>query len=218
MSHLGKEEREIRKIAYALWMEQGQPEGRDHEHWEVAKEIWNFRNRTTEVVDTGAEDEPRSSAPAGASRNCCPDPHLAGPWLTAALPFPAGMIATGDKPLRASHIVVEAMACPVAGARGNGHDAAYRSRSDSGARTAGNRTVRADFPGGQAFAIYRSDGDRIVVTHTEVPPAFNGRGLGSQLAEGIFRIARQSGRRVVPRCSFVADWARRHPHYNDVLA
>ncbi|RXT57601.1 hypothetical protein B6S44_04120 [Bosea sp. Tri-44] len=57
MSHLGKAEREIRKIAYALWMEQGQPEGRDHQHWEAAKEIWNFRNRTTEVVDTGAEDE-----------------------------------------------------------------------------------------------------------------------------------------------------------------
>jgi predicted GNAT family acetyltransferase len=75
-----------------------------------------------------------------------------------------------------------------------------------------------DFPGGQAFAIYRSDGDRIVVTHTEVPPAFNGRGLGSQLAEGIFRIARASGRRVVPRCSFVAAWAHRHPDYRDVLA
>lgn len=75
-----------------------------------------------------------------------------------------------------------------------------------------------DFPGGQAFAVYRSDGDRIVVTHTEVPPAFNGRGLGSQLAEGIFEIARASGRRVVPRCSFVATWARRHPDYSDVLA
>ncbi len=75
-----------------------------------------------------------------------------------------------------------------------------------------------DFPGGQAFAVYRSDGDRILVTHTEVPPAFNGRGIGSQLAEGIFRIARASGRRVVPRCSFVADWARRHPDYSDVLA
>jgi len=57
MSHLGKEEREIRKIAYALWMEQGQPEGRDHEHWEAAKAIWSFRNRTEEVMDTGAEDE-----------------------------------------------------------------------------------------------------------------------------------------------------------------
>lgn len=75
-----------------------------------------------------------------------------------------------------------------------------------------------DFPGGQAFAVYRSDGDRIVVTHTEVPPAFNGRGIGSQLAEGIFRIARASGRRVVPRCSFVADWARRHSDYADALA
>ncbi|MGX1788890.1 GNAT family N-acetyltransferase [Bosea sp. NPDC055332] len=75
-----------------------------------------------------------------------------------------------------------------------------------------------DFPGGQAFAIYRSDGDRIVVIHTEVPPAFNGRGIGSQLAEGIFRIARASGRRVVPRCSFVAAWVGRHPDYRDVLA
>ncbi|MBR3189849.1 GNAT family N-acetyltransferase [Bosea sp. (in: a-proteobacteria)] len=75
-----------------------------------------------------------------------------------------------------------------------------------------------DFPGGQAFAVYRSDGDRILVTHIEVPPAFNGRGIGSQLAEGIFRIARASGRRVVPHCSFVADWARRHPDYSDVVA
>ncbi|KRE12940.1 hypothetical protein ASE66_20905 [Bosea sp. Root483D1] len=75
-----------------------------------------------------------------------------------------------------------------------------------------------DFPGGQAFAVYRSDGNQIVVAHTEVPPAFNGRGLGSQLAEGIFKIARASGRRVVPRCSFVAAWASRHPDYGDVLA
>jgi predicted GNAT family acetyltransferase len=75
-----------------------------------------------------------------------------------------------------------------------------------------------DFPGGKAFAVYRSDGDRIVVTHTEVPPAFNGRGIGSQLAEGIFQVARASGRRVVPRCSFVAAWAHRHPAYRDVLA
>jgi predicted GNAT family acetyltransferase len=74
-----------------------------------------------------------------------------------------------------------------------------------------------DFPGGQAFALYRSDGDRIIVSHTEVPSAFNGRGIGSRLAEGIFQLARTSGRRVVPRCSFVADWARRHPEYADVL-
>lgn len=73
------------------------------------------------------------------------------------------------------------------------------------------------FPGGQAFAVYRRDGDRLIVTHTEVPPAFNGQGIGSQLVRGLFEQARASGRRVVPACSFVASWARRHPEFADVL-
>lgn len=59
MSQLGKAEREIRRIAYALWMEEGQPEGRDREHWEAAKAIWTFRNRTEEIADTGAQEELR---------------------------------------------------------------------------------------------------------------------------------------------------------------
>lgn len=59
MSQLGKAEREIRRIAYALWMEEGQPDGRDREHWEAAKAIWTFRNRTEEIADTGAQDELR---------------------------------------------------------------------------------------------------------------------------------------------------------------
>ncbi|MDP3257793.1 MAG: GNAT family N-acetyltransferase [Bosea sp. (in: a-proteobacteria)] len=74
------------------------------------------------------------------------------------------------------------------------------------------------FPGGQAFAVYRRDGDRLVVTHTEVPSAFNGQGLGSELVRGLFEQARASGRRVVPACSFVASWARRHPEFDDVLS
>ncbi|AOG06136.1 MULTISPECIES: GNAT family N-acetyltransferase [unclassified Bosea (in: a-proteobacteria)] len=73
------------------------------------------------------------------------------------------------------------------------------------------------FPGGQAFAVYRRDGDRLIVTHTEVPPAFNGQGIGSLLVRGLFEQARASGRRVVPACSFVAAWARRHPEFADVL-
>ncbi len=73
------------------------------------------------------------------------------------------------------------------------------------------------FPGGQAFAVYRRDGDRLIVTHTEVPPAFNGQGIGSQLVRGLFEQARASGRQVVPACSFVASWARRHPEFADVL-
>lgn len=74
------------------------------------------------------------------------------------------------------------------------------------------------FEGGIAFASFRRDGDRLVVTHTEVPARFNGRGIGSRLAQGLFDNARRTGRKIVPACSFIADWARRHPDYQDVLA
>lgn len=82
---------------------------------------------------------------------------------------------------------------------------------------AGNRFEMA-FPGGLAFASFRRDGDRLIVTHTEVPAAFNGQGLGSRLALGLFENAGATGRRIVPACSFVANWARRHPEFADVLA
>ena len=73
------------------------------------------------------------------------------------------------------------------------------------------------FEGGTAFASYRTDGNRVVLTHTEVPQAFSGRGIGSGLAKGIFDIVRESGRKVVIRCSFIADWVRRHPEYADLV-
>ena len=34
-----------------------------------------------------------------------------------------------------------------------------------------------DFGGGIAFASYRTEGNRLIVNHTEVPPAFEGRGV-----------------------------------------
>jgi hypothetical protein len=49
-----KARHEIRKIAYALWIEEGQPEGRDREHWEAAKEIWAFRSHDHARSDTEA--------------------------------------------------------------------------------------------------------------------------------------------------------------------
>lgn len=82
---------------------------------------------------------------------------------------------------------------------------------------AGNRFEMA-FPGGLAFASFRRDGERLIVTHVEVPTAFNGQGLGSRLVHGIFEMARASGRSVVPACSFAAAWTSRHPEFSDVLA
>lgn len=68
-----------------------------------------------------------------------------------------------------------------------------------------------------ALAYYRIEGDRIVLTHTEVPQALSGQGVGSRLAKGVFERIRASGRKVVPRCSFMAGWVSRHPEYNDII-
>lgn len=74
------------------------------------------------------------------------------------------------------------------------------------------------FDGGVAFADYRADGERVIITHTEVPPAYSGQGIGSRLAKGIFDELRSSGRKAVIRCSFIADCVRRHPDYRDLVA
>jgi hypothetical protein len=68
MANVSKADREIRKIAYALWMEEGQPEGRDREHWKAAKQIWNFRNREEEV-------EPADASAIGRTPHKIAPPH-----------------------------------------------------------------------------------------------------------------------------------------------
>jgi predicted GNAT family acetyltransferase len=67
------------------------------------------------------------------------------------------------------------------------------------------------------FAAYHLTGDRIVFTHTEVDPAFNGRGLGNRLAAGALDAARERGLAVEPRCPFIAAYIARHPEYADLV-
>ena len=68
-----------------------------------------------------------------------------------------------------------------------------------------------------ALAYYRLDGNKIVLTHTEVPPRFSGQGVGSRLAKGVFDAIRTSGRKAVAECPFMAAFAGRHPEYADLL-
>jgi uncharacterized protein len=63
------------------------------------------------------------------------------------------------------------------------------------------------------FAAYRDHGDVRVFTHTEVFPAFEGRGVGSALAQGALEDVRASGRTLVPRCPFIRAYIERHPDY-----
>ncbi len=55
------------------------------------------------------------------------------------------------------------------------------------------------------------------IHHTGVPRALEGRGLAAQLVAAAMAHARAQGLKVLPLCSYVRAWARRHPECGDVL-
>ena len=64
------------------------------------------------------------------------------------------------------------------------------------------------------FAAYRVVDDDIVFTHTEVDPAFEGRGVGGALARhALDEVAEDASLRVVPRCPYNKGCIARHPDY-----
>ncbi|MFT3779155.1 MAG: GNAT family N-acetyltransferase [Ottowia sp.] len=61
------------------------------------------------------------------------------------------------------------------------------------------------FPGGIAYL------------HTVVPPALEGRGIGSRLVKHALDYAAAEGLKVRPDCSFVKTYIDRHPEYQGLL-
>lgn len=64
---------------------------------------------------------------------------------------------------------------------------------------------------------YRLRNRRIVFTHTGVPSALEGRGIGSALVRAGLDYARGSSLKVVPLCPFVRSYIERHPQYQDLV-
>ena len=54
----------------------------------------------------------------------------------------------------------------------------------------------------------------IALLHTEVDPAFEGRGLGTALIRGALDSARDRGLKVLPYCPFVKAHLDKHPEEN----
>ena len=65
---------------------------------------------------------------------------------------------------------------------------------------------------------YRMHGNTMMLVHTEVPPLHEGKGFASMLVRAAFDHARENGMDVLPVCSYVAAWARRHPEVDPLLA
>ena len=71
--------------------------------------------------------------------------------------------------------------------------------------------------GDTAFAEYQLKPGQLVLPHTVVPPAFEGKGVASALARHAFGYARDRGLKVVPTCEFMAGWVKKHPEAQDVV-
>jgi predicted GNAT family acetyltransferase len=67
------------------------------------------------------------------------------------------------------------------------------------------------------FAEYELRPERIVFTHTEIDPVFEGHGLGSALAAGALDDVRRRGLAVIPRCPFIRRYIERHPEYANLV-
>ena len=59
-------------------------------------------------------------------------------------------------------------------------------------------------------AQYRLDGDDVAILHTEIDPAFEGRGLGSAFVREVLRQVADRGVAVLPYCPFVRAYLQRH--------
>lgn len=73
--------------------------------------------------------------------------------------------------------------------------------------------------GETAFVSYdREDPDVIVFTHTIVPDEISGRGVAGAVVKHALDDARRQNLKVVPQCSYVAAYIKRHSEYQDLLA
>jgi len=69
-----------------------------------------------------------------------------------------------------------------------------------------------------AFLQYRKPATGpIVLVHTEVPVALEGRGLGGKLVKAAMEAARSEGRQVEPLCPFARSYLARHPEYASLV-
>ena len=71
--------------------------------------------------------------------------------------------------------------------------------------------------GDMALLEYVPGKGLIVLTHTEVPPKYEGQGIGKELVQAALEDIRRKELLVVPQCPFVGAYIRRHPEWMDLV-
>ncbi|NDV95091.1 N-acetyltransferase [Dysgonomonas sp. 521] len=63
----------------------------------------------------------------------------------------------------------------------------------------------------------KTNNGEIYLTHTEVPVALEGRGIGSQLAEKVLADIEKKELRLIPLCPFIAGYIKKHPDWRRIV-
>lgn len=71
---------------------------------------------------------------------------------------------------------------------------------------------------GTAFIQYTKRGEDVYnLYHTEVPPQFAGKGVGSALVKGTLEFIKAEGKQIVPTCPFVLAYLKKHSEYQELV-
>ena len=76
----------------------------------------------------------------------------------------------------------------------------------------------ATVDGQLCVADYQLRGNVMWMTHTGVPGAVGGRGIAAELVRVALAWAHEKGHRVMPSCSYVDVYMRRHPETQKLRA
>jgi uncharacterized protein len=82
----------------------------------------------------------------------------------------------------------------------------------------GENRFEAIVKGRLVIATYRMYPGRILFDHTEVPEPLEGQGLAGKLIGTALDYARANHLLVLATCSYVRNFLRKHPEYQDIVA
>jgi uncharacterized protein len=68
----------------------------------------------------------------------------------------------------------------------------------------------------KAILIYMIKAGLFILLHTEVPPAFEGRGIAGKMAHDALDYARNEGYKVRSYCSYTTRYLEMHPEYQEL--
>ena len=72
--------------------------------------------------------------------------------------------------------------------------------------------------GAYAQLAYMRKNDAFVLTHTEVPPQWEGRGIAAELTRVALEYARQHRLSVVPSCPYAQYYLEQHTEYQSLVS